>query len=96
MSWACCAGRAGTEGAAITFIGPDEEKYAPDLIKALEESSAAVPKDLADMAAAFSAKCKSGAAQIHGSGYGGCGFKFNLSEDAAQMAVQQVGAASDL
>lgn len=92
VSVACYAGRAGNEGTAITFIGPDEEKYAPDLIKALKESSAAVPKDLADMAAAFSAKCKAGTAQIHGSGYGGSGFKFDSVEDDAQKANRQVSA----
>ena len=36
-------GRAGNKGTAITFIGPDEERYAPDLVKALRESSAPVP-----------------------------------------------------
>lgn len=39
-------GRAGAKGTAITFIGPDEEQYAPDLVKALKESGAAVPQDL--------------------------------------------------
>ena len=48
----CCShrvgrtGRAGNKGSAITFIGPDEERYAPDLVKALKESSAPVPQDL--------------------------------------------------
>ena len=36
-------GRAGKKGTAITFIGPDEERYAPDLVKALRESGAPVP-----------------------------------------------------
>ena len=36
-------GRAGNKGTAITFIGPDEERYAPDLVKALRESGAVVP-----------------------------------------------------
>jgi len=36
-------GRAGNKGTAITFIGPTEERYAPDLVKALRESSAPVP-----------------------------------------------------
>jgi ATP-dependent RNA helicase DDX46/PRP5 len=39
-------GRAGAKGTAITFIAPDEEQYAPDLVKALKESSATVPQDL--------------------------------------------------
>ena len=45
-------GRAGAKGTAITFIGPDEEQYAPDLVKALKESGAAVPQDLQVGAAA--------------------------------------------
>ena len=36
-------GRAGNKGTAITFIGPTEERYAPDLVKALRESNAPVP-----------------------------------------------------
>ena len=36
-------GRAGNKGTAITFIAPDEERYAPDLVKALRESGAPVP-----------------------------------------------------
>lgn len=39
-------GRAGAKGTAITFIGPDEERYAPDLVKALRESGAPIPQDL--------------------------------------------------
>lgn len=37
-------GRAGAKGTAITFIAPGEERYAPDLVKALKESGAPVPK----------------------------------------------------
>lgn len=37
-------GRAGAKGTAITFISPTEDRYAPDLVKALKESGAPVPK----------------------------------------------------
>ncbi len=47
VTTACCchhrvsrAGRAGDKGMAITFIGPEEERYAPELVKALHESGA--------------------------------------------------------
>lgn len=30
----------------MTFIGPDEERYAPDLVRALKESGAPIPEDL--------------------------------------------------
>ena len=85
-----CAGRAGNKGTAITFIGPDEERYAPDLVKALKESSAVVPQDLQDLATAFHAKCKAGTAHVHGSGFGGSGFKFDAGEEDAQRAHRQV------
>ena len=42
----CRAGRAGNKGTAITFIAPEDDKYAPDLVKALKESAAPIPKDL--------------------------------------------------
>jgi hypothetical protein len=45
---ACCrvgrTGRAGNKGTAITFINPEDDKYAPDLVKALQESKAPVPQ----------------------------------------------------
>ena len=44
------AGRAGNKGTAITFISPEEEQYAADLIKALQQSGAEVPLDLKAMA----------------------------------------------
>jgi len=61
-------GRAGNKGTAITFIGPDEERYAPDLVKALKESSAAVPQDLQVWLVANRWNCQPGvvmAASIH-------------------------------
>ncbi|WIA28105.1 hypothetical protein OEZ86_010685 [Tetradesmus obliquus] len=82
-------GRAGNKGTAITFIGPDEERYAPDLVKALKESSAAVPQDLQALADAFQAKRKAGLVQGHGSGYGGSGYKFDKSEDAKIKAARK-------
>ncbi len=135
-------GRAGAKGTAITFIGPDEEQYAPDLVKALKESGAAVPQDLQvgaaggfgwqeaqgwhglvalpvpphpllalargafthppaacrrppasvqTLADGFEQKRKEGKAQLHSSGFGGSGFKFDASEDNAVRAYKKVG-----
>lgn len=39
-------GRAGNKGTCITFITPEQDRYAGDLKKALEASSATVPDDL--------------------------------------------------
>ncbi len=85
-----CAGRAGNKGTAITFIAPDDDKYAPDLVKALRESGAAVPKDLQVLADSFAAKRKAGTVQAHGSGYGGTGFKFDNQEDEERKALRKV------
>lgn len=88
-------GRAGNKGTAITFIGPDEDRYAPDLVKALKESKAAVPQDLQALADSFAAKRNAGLVQGHGSGYGGSGFKFDKEEDnkvkAARKSKAKVG-----
>lgn len=75
-------GRAGNKGSAITFIGPDEDRYAPDLVKALKDSGAPIPQDLSALAEAFNSKRKAGLVQAHGSGYGGTGFKFDKEEDS--------------
>ena len=79
-------GRAGAKGTAVTFIGPDEERFAPDLAKALKESGRPVPADLAAMADSFARKRRDGSAQAHGSGFGGSGFKFDLIEDGRTKA----------
>jgi ATP-dependent RNA helicase DDX46/PRP5 len=39
-------GRAGNKGTAITFLSWEDDQYAPDLVKALKDSKAAVPRDL--------------------------------------------------
>eukprot|EP00884_Botryococcus_braunii_P023090 jgi/Botrbrau1/9465/Bobra.0252s0086.1 len=85
-------GRAGRRGTAITFISPADEKYAPDLVKALKESGTGVPVDLLELAESFNAKRKAGTAHAHGSGYGGSGFKFNLEEDEQRRAARKAAA----
>ena len=48
----CCffrvgrTGRAGNKGTAITFIAEDEDRYAPDLVKAIKDSGGTAPDDL--------------------------------------------------
>lgn len=43
-------GRAGASGTAWTFITPEEEHYAVDILKALQNSRATIPEDLAALA----------------------------------------------
>lgn len=37
-------GRAGNKGTAITFISDEEDKFAPDLVKALKDSKVPIPQ----------------------------------------------------
>ncbi|KAL6658973.1 hypothetical protein ACP70R_003013 [Stipagrostis hirtigluma subsp. patula] len=85
-------GRAGRKGFAVTFISEEEERYAPDLVKALELSEQSVPQDLKALADRFMAKVKQGTEQAHGTGYGGSGFKFNEEEDEARKTAKKAQA----
>lgn len=85
-------GRAGRKGHAITFISEEEEKYAPDLAKALELSDQPVPQDLKAIADGFLAKVKQGLEQAHGTGFGGSGYKFDEQEDEARKAAKKAQA----
>ena len=84
------AGRAGNKGTAITFIGPEEDQYAGDLVKALKESKAPIPEDLLTMAKEHGEKVKRGEARAHGSGYGGSGFKFDSAEEDKEKDRKKV------
>lgn len=76
-------GRAGKKGTAITFISPSEERFAPDLVKALTASKQTIPQDLQQLADAFLEKRKKGEVK-YGSNDGFAsskGFKFDEEED---------------
>ncbi|SNX82562.1 related to RNA helicase [Melanopsichium pennsylvanicum] len=66
-------GRAGQKGTCITFITPEQDRYARDIIAALKASSAHVPPELETMAEAFKEKLAAGKAKAAGSGFGGKG-----------------------
>ncbi|KAK6146970.1 hypothetical protein DH2020_017882 [Rehmannia glutinosa] len=85
-------GRAGRKGCAITFVGEEDARYAPDLVKALELSEQSVPDDLKALADGFMAKVNQGLEQAHGTGYGGSGFKFNEEEDEVRRAAKKAQA----
>jgi ATP-dependent RNA helicase DDX46/PRP5 len=76
-------GRAGKKGTAITFVTPEEERFAPELVAGLELSKATVPQDLKRMADEYGEKRKRGEVQWGGNdGFAaGRGFKFDDSED---------------
>lgn len=68
-------GRAGQKGEAYTFVTPDQDKYAVDIIKALTLSNVEVPPELDEMANQFMEKIKSGTANYSSSGFGGKGLE---------------------
>ncbi|KAJ3012913.1 pre-mRNA processing RNA-helicase [Thoreauomyces humboldtii] len=68
-------GRAGNKGTAYTFITPDQDRFAVDIIKALVMSEVPVPDDLQKLGDSFVDKVKLGAAQYHSSGFGGKGLE---------------------
>ncbi len=53
-------GRAGNSGVAYTFLLPDEDKYAPDLVRAMELAGQEPPDDVVAMANAYKAKLAAG------------------------------------
>ena len=82
-------GRAGNTGTAYTFLTPDEEKYAPDLVKAMEAAGQEAPDEVVCMANAYQAKRQAGELQskdFRTSGFkSGKGFAF----DAESLAKDE-------
>jgi ATP-dependent RNA helicase DDX46/PRP5 len=80
-------GRAGRTGTAFTFIRPDEQQYAGDLVRALREAKqeANIPEQLRTMAMDHERKVAAGEAKRHRSGFGAGqkGFRFDESEQTA-------------
>ncbi|CAH7682989.1 P-loop containing nucleoside triphosphate hydrolase protein [Phakopsora pachyrhizi] len=80
-------GRAGNKGTCITFITPDQDRYAVDLLRALVASGAKYPEELKNMSDSFLEKVKSGKAQASGSGFGGKGLdRLEKDRDAKSRA----------
>lgn len=81
-------GRAGQKGTAYTFITPEQERFAPDIVRALKISQVPVPPELEAMAEAFMAKVRSGEAQSVGSGFGGKGLE-RIDEERVALRKSQ-------
>ena len=83
-------GRAGNTGTAVTFILPDQERFAPDITKALKQSNADVPPPVQEMADSFLAKVKSGKAKAAGTGFGGRGLdEIDKNRDAEKNKIRK-------
>lgn len=78
-------GRAGNKGFAYTFITPEQERYAGEIIRALELSESPIPPDIAKLWDDYKEKAKVEGRTIKtSSGFKGKGFKFDETE--AQLA----------
>ncbi|XP_018494863.1 probable ATP-dependent RNA helicase DDX46 [Galendromus occidentalis] len=74
-------GRAGNKGFAYTFITPDQERYAVDILKALEASEAPIPEDLQKLFNTYKERMDAEGKKVKGSsGFSGKGFKFDETE----------------
>lgn len=81
-------GRAGNKGTCVTFITPEQDRYARDLISALKASKVAVPEELQKLADDFKEKVASGKAQNASSGFGGKGLE-RLENDREKVLAAQ-------
>jgi len=74
-------GRAGNKGTAWTFITPEEEKYAKDLMIALKSSNQPIPEELSKLHESFQEKRSKGLVSKRKSGFvGQTGFQFDETE----------------
>ncbi|XP_063244308.1 probable ATP-dependent RNA helicase DDX46 [Bacillus rossius redtenbacheri] len=74
-------GRAGNKGYAYTFITPDQEKLAGDIVRALEQSIVPVPEPVRELWDRYKAKQAAEGKKVHtGGGFSGKGFKFDNME----------------
>ncbi|KAH6576916.1 hypothetical protein BASA60_004318 [Batrachochytrium salamandrivorans] len=68
-------GRAGNKGTAYTFIMPEQDRFALDIVKALTMSGVEIPAPLQLLTDRFMEKIKSGYAHFSSSGFGGRGLE---------------------
>ncbi|KAK5120997.1 hypothetical protein LTR85_005781 [Meristemomyces frigidus] len=76
-------GRAGNTGTAVTFVTPEQDRYASFLIRALNDSKREIPEALRKLNEAHYEKVKAGEAKKAGSGFGGRGIdRLDAARDA--------------
>jgi ATP-dependent RNA helicase DDX46/PRP5 len=78
-------GRAGNTGTAVTFVMPDQDRFAAFLVKSLTESKQEIPEDLKALADKFNKKVEAGETKKYGGGFGGKGIE---RLDAARQAEE--------
>jgi ATP-dependent RNA helicase DDX46/PRP5 len=82
-------GRAGNTGTAVTFVTPEQERYASFLVRCLQDSKQEIPPELQAMATSHKKKVESGEASKAGSGFGGHGIERLDAQRAAERARER-------
>ncbi|ORY54037.1 P-loop containing nucleoside triphosphate hydrolase protein [Neocallimastix californiae] len=82
-------GRAGNKGTAYTFVTPQQDKYANDIVNALKMSHTEIPPELQKLADEFVSKVKAGNAHYSSSGFGGKGLERLDKEREASKKIQR-------
>eukprot|EP00833_Pecoramyces_ruminatium_P014105 jgi/Orpsp1_1/1188137/evm.model.d7180000062759.1 len=82
-------GRAGNKGTAYTFVTPQQDKYANDIVNALKMSHTEIPPELQKLADEFITKVKAGDAHYSSSGFGGKGLERLDKEREASKKIQR-------
>ncbi|KAJ2157432.1 pre-mRNA processing RNA-helicase [Coemansia sp. RSA 552] len=77
-------GRAGNKGDAYTFIAPDQDRYANEVVKAMKLSGLTPPEDVQQLADAFLEKVHQGKERHSKSGFGGKGLE-KLDKDRSMV-----------
>ncbi|KAK0273861.1 pre-mRNA processing RNA-helicase [Friedmanniomyces endolithicus] len=89
-------GRAGNTGTAVTFVTPEQDRFAQFLIGTLKDSKQAIPEELQKLHDAHEEKVKVGAAQNTSSGFGGRGIeRLNVARDAERARERRVHKTGD-
>ncbi|KAI3654993.1 hypothetical protein MP228_000373 [Amoeboaphelidium protococcarum] len=81
-------GRANRKGTAYTLITPQQERFAPDIVRAMAASGAQIPPDLIKMKDNFIKKVERGEAKFMSSGFGGKGLERIEKDVEALRSVQ--------
>lgn len=82
-------GRAGNTGTAVTFVTPEQDRYAPFLIRALNDSKRPIPEELSKLNEGYQTKVKAGEAKKQSSGFGGRGIERLDAQHAAERARER-------
>ncbi|KAJ2788867.1 pre-mRNA processing RNA-helicase, partial [Coemansia helicoidea] len=83
-------GRAGNKGDAFTFVTPDQDRYAAEVVKAMKLSDLTPPEDVQQLADAFMDKVREGKEHRTKSGFGGKGLERLEKERSLVKKIQKV------